>query len=171
MPYHPPTQAFKNAPVCGTGRPRRSNLVCPVDVKEQPGGTLPDIQIADYAVKFLKNYSDSKPFFLAVGFHKPHIPLKYPNEYLGKQGHPRRPDQICILNYSLMIIVSPDLYPIESVGLAPDPRRPSLLPSVAWNPWTDVRARDDIGGLNVSFPYGPIPHHEQVSSFAFYGPQ
>ncbi|KAJ8983450.1 hypothetical protein NQ317_013325 [Molorchus minor] len=35
--------------------------------------------------------------------------------------------------------------------------RPSLLPDVAWNPWNDIRERDDIKELNVPFPYGPIP--------------
>jgi hypothetical protein len=28
---------------------------------------------------------------------------------------------------------------------------------VAWNPWTDLRERDDVAALNISFPFGPIP--------------
>lgn len=49
-----------------------------------PEGTLPDIQCADFAVEFLKNMTtEEKPFFLGVGFQKPHIPLKYPQEFLG----------------------------------------------------------------------------------------
>lgn len=62
------------------------NIVCPVDVDKMPEQTLPDLQSADYAVNILRNLSSNKkqPFFLAVGFHKPHIPLKYPEEYLGK---------------------------------------------------------------------------------------
>lgn len=63
------------------------NLVCPVDVKAMPEGTLPDIQSTEYAVEFLKNRSQlanqSDPFFLAVGYHKPHVPLKYPKAFLG----------------------------------------------------------------------------------------
>ena len=61
------------------------NVVCPVTVSEMPGGSLPDIQSSDFAVQFLQNRTaeKDKPFFLAVGFHKPHIPLKYPKEYLG----------------------------------------------------------------------------------------
>lgn len=31
------------------------------------------------------------------------------------------------------------------------------MPNVAWNPWTDVRHRDDITKLNVSFPFGHMP--------------
>ena len=57
------------------------NLVCPVDVDKQPGGSLPDIQSADCAIEILENITQpgqpaEEPFFLAVGFHKPHIPLK-----------------------------------------------------------------------------------------------
>lgn len=46
--------------------------------------------------------------------------------------------------------------------LVPDPDVPKLLPPVAYNPWTDVRKRDDVQKLNVSFPYGPIPKDFQV---------
>lgn len=70
--------------VCPTkGGKKQMNIVCPVDVSKQPGKSLPDIQIADYAVNYLKNYTRDKPFFMAVGFHKPHIPLKFPKEFLG----------------------------------------------------------------------------------------
>lgn len=31
------------------------------------------------------------------------------------------------------------------------------MPQVAWQPWTDVRRRDDIKRLNISFPYGAMP--------------
>lgn len=40
------------------------------------------------AVNFLQEYRNNpatdKPYFLAVGFHKPHIPFKFPASYLGK---------------------------------------------------------------------------------------
>ena len=62
-----------------------ANVVCPVNVTEQPGRTLPDIQIAAKAVKTIRDVSArNEPFFLAVGFHKPHIPLKYPKQYDSK---------------------------------------------------------------------------------------
>lgn len=51
--------------------------------------------------------------------------------------------------------------------LAPDPNVPKLLPPVAYNPWTDVRKRDDVQQLNISFPYGPIPKDFQVSSILY----
>lgn len=31
------------------------------------------------------------------------------------------------------------------------------MPNVAWNPWTDVRRRDDMRKLNISFPFGHMP--------------
>ena len=111
------------------------NLLCPVDVASQPGGSLPDIQSTDYALKmfksFARNATSQTPFFLAVGYHKPHIPLKFPAHYL-------------------------DLHPIENVTLPENRRYPPGLPPVAWDPWTDVRLREDVAALNLSFPYGPM---------------
>ncbi|XP_069749590.1 iduronate 2-sulfatase isoform X2 [Narcine bancroftii] len=138
-PFHPSTQKYKNAKVCrGPGSKRYANLVCPVDVKEMPEHTLPDIQSTDEAIHLLKSVKNTgSPFFLAVGYHKPHIPLKYPKEFL-------------------------KLYPRKEIHLAPDPKVPLKLPPVAYNPWTDVRSRDDVHALNISFPYGPIPKDFQV---------
>ena len=59
------------------------------------------------------------------------------------------------------------LYPLEEMTLAPDPNVPKLLPPVAYNPWTDVRRRDDVQKLNISFPYGPIPKDFQVRAACF----
>lgn len=84
-PYHPPTDKYKDAAVCydeATGK-LHADLICPVTVKEQPGETLPDLQSLQEAIKILKE-KKKKPFFLAVGFHKPHIPFKIPREYLSK---------------------------------------------------------------------------------------
>lgn len=63
------------------------NLICPVVLEQQPEGTLPDLQSLEEALTFLKHSNDiagKMPFFLAVGFHKPHIPFKFPWFYLGK---------------------------------------------------------------------------------------
>nr|CAD7409408.1 unnamed protein product [Timema cristinae] len=48
-------------------------------------------------------------------------------------------------------------HPLESVQLPDVRQRPSALPTVAWNPWVDLRERDDIVALNLSFPFQPIP--------------
>lgn len=51
----------------------------------QPGKTLPDIESLEETKRFLQSRKhENKPFFLAVGFHKPHVPLKYPFKFLSK---------------------------------------------------------------------------------------
>ena len=40
-----------------------------------PDNAYPDGAIADGAVRFLTDYHSDKPFFLAVGFKKPHLPF------------------------------------------------------------------------------------------------
>lgn len=139
VPYHASTEKYKMKKVCpGMDGELHMNLVCPVDITTQPEGTLPDIQATQHAIKLLKMMATNKsqPFFLGVGYHKPHIPLKYPREYL-------------------------DLFPISSVGLADNPHRPKKMPDIAWNPWADLRQREDIQLLNASFPFGPLPDYFQ----------
>ncbi|XP_068268032.1 iduronate 2-sulfatase [Nyctibius grandis] len=133
-PFHPSTEKYENDKTCrGKDGKLYANLVCPVDVTEMPSGTLPDIQSTEEAIRLLNVMKTNKQkFFLAVGYHKPHIPLRYPQEFL-------------------------KLYPLENIMLAPDPWVPEKLPSVAYNPWMDIRQRDDVEALNVSFPYGPLP--------------
>ncbi|XP_032366759.1 iduronate 2-sulfatase isoform X2 [Etheostoma spectabile] len=137
--YHPASFRYEKEKMCkGEDGGLHANLLCAVNVTQQPGGTLPDMESTDEAVRLLKTRANhDAPFFLAVGFHKPHIPFRIPQEYL-------------------------DLYPIEQMTLAPDPNVPKLLPPVAYNPWTDVRKRDDVQKLNISFPYGPIPKDFQL---------
>ncbi|KAK1804275.1 hypothetical protein P4O66_020308 [Electrophorus voltai] len=138
-PYHPPSFSYEKRKVCkdkdGT---LHSNLLCSVNVSEMPLGTLPDLENTAEAIRLLKSMKDlGNPFFLAVGFYKPHIPFRIPQEYL-------------------------KLYPIENMTLAPDPEVPKKLPEVAYNPWTDIRKREDVQALNISFPYGPIPKDFQL---------
>uniref|UniRef100_A0A8C8SM78 Iduronate 2-sulfatase n=1 Tax=Pelusios castaneus TaxID=367368 RepID=A0A8C8SM78_9SAUR len=137
-PFHPSAEKYENTKTCrGKDGKLHANLVCPVDVKEVPLGTLPDIQSTEEAIRLLNVMKIKKrKFFLAVGYHKPHIPLRYPQEFL-------------------------KLYPLENITLAPDPQVPEELPAVAYNPWTDIREREDVQALNVSFPYGPIPEDFQ----------
>ncbi|CAL1529967.1 unnamed protein product [Lymnaea stagnalis] len=138
-PYHPSTEKYKMAKVCpNSDGTLGMNIVCPVEVDKMPEGTLPDIQSAEFAIEFLKNMSQLKqPFFLGLGFQKPHIPLKYPREFL-------------------------DLYPMSKIKLAKYNTYPLRLPLVAWNPWTDLRERDDVQKLNISFPFGPVPDDYQL---------
>ncbi|XP_015676173.1 iduronate 2-sulfatase [Protobothrops mucrosquamatus] len=136
--FHPSSEKYENTKVCkGKDGKLHANLICPVDVAKMPEATLPDIQSTEEAVRLLKTLTRIKrTFFLAVGYHKPHIPFRYPRKFL-------------------------KLYPLENVTLAPNPAVPKGLPSVAYNPWMDLRRREDVAALNISFPYGPIPEHFQ----------
>ncbi|XP_047619934.1 iduronate 2-sulfatase isoform X3 [Phacochoerus africanus] len=133
-PYHPSSEKYENTKTCkGPDGELHANLLCPVDVAEVPEGTLPDKQSTERAIQLLEKLKTSAvPFFLAVGYHKPHIPFRYPQEFQ-------------------------KLYPLENVTLAPDPQVPAGLPPVAYNPWMDIRQREDVQALNLSVPYGPIP--------------
>ena len=61
-----------------------------LDCKDQD---IPDWTIADYGIASLQKKHD-KPFFLAVGFHKPHMPWNVPRKWF-------------------------DLFPLESIKLPP----------------------------------------------------
>ncbi|KAJ8724811.1 hypothetical protein PYW07_015769 [Mythimna separata] len=134
-PFHPPTEKYKDAAVCYDNETKKlqKNLVCPVNVQHQPGGTLPDLESLEHAINFLSNRNSSQPFLLAVGFYKPHIPIKFPEHYL-------------------------ENIPINKVKPQKHPYMSAEIPLVAWHPWTDVRRRDDIARLNISFPLGVMPY-------------
>lgn len=80
-----------------------ANLLCAVNVTEQPGGTLPDMESTDEAVRLLKSQVDSDdPFFLAVGFHKPHIPFRIPQVCKLSPANPRKWPETLIFRASLL---------------------------------------------------------------------
>jgi iduronate 2-sulfatase len=75
-----------------------------------PDSVLYDGQVADRAIAALKSYaapkSVRKPFFLAVGFLKPHLPFVAPRKYW-------------------------ELYDSETIAVAPNPDPPKDVPRVA----------------------------------------
>lgn len=145
--YWPSTEQYIGDKVCITPEGKKHNLLCPVDLTTQPEMTLPDIQNSEYAVNLLKNiyeeapYVDffgnnrtmQEPFFIGLGFRKPHVPYKYPKDFK-------------------------DLYPLDSIKIAKDKDLPPGLPSVAYAPYlATLDNYQDIHDLNLSFPYGPMP--------------
>ena len=75
-----------------------------------PDNTFEDGKVADLAVKTLGEISQkTEPFFLAVGFRKPHLPWVAPKKYW-------------------------DLYDPAKIDLAPNPYLPKDAPSYAINP-------------------------------------
>ncbi|KAF7997859.1 hypothetical protein HCN44_009257 [Aphidius gifuensis] len=55
-------------------------------------------------------------------------------------------------------IFHPDYHPIEKFKLH-NYYWPKNVSSVAYNPWTDIRERQDVEGLNLKFPWQKIPHY------------
>lgn len=79
---------------------------------------LPDGKTTNEAVRLLKELKD-RPFFLAVGYFKPHLPFVAPKRYF-------------------------DLYPPEQIALAPNPDPPRNCPPIALTNWGELRAYKDI---------------------------
>lgn len=82
---------------------------------------LPDGMTADRVIETLREIKD-KNFFLAAGFHKPHLPFVAPKKYF-------------------------DMYPPESVKLADNPFPPKDCPEVALTNWGEMRQYTDIPGV------------------------
>ena len=90
---------------------------------------LQDGDIADHAVSVLQELhqnrtsGDDRPFFLGVGFHKPHLPFYAPSRYY-------------------------DLYPPASeIKLANNPNPPEGMPDIAWSAWAELRHYSDMEKL------------------------
>ena len=104
------------------------------DLKDKP---LQDMQLADHAVKVLKQYvlnsAAQKPFFLAVGFRKPHLPFQFPKSFL-------------------------DYYPADTIRVPDNQYAPVNMPPIAWSDFDEMRAYSDIlykygyGNINTTFP-------------------
>jgi arylsulfatase A-like enzyme len=74
-----------------------------------------DGKTAQKAIKYIKEFGNSgKPFFLAVGFLKPHLPFNAPKKYW-------------------------DLYNPEAIGIAENPEPPADAPRQATHNWGELR--------------------------------
>lgn len=83
-----------------------------------PDSALQDGQVADRAVRALRRMQ-GEPFFLAVGFQKPHLPFTAPKRYF-------------------------DLYDRSAIQLAKDPARPAGAPELAFTRSNELRGYTDI---------------------------
>lgn len=80
--------------------------------------SLQDGDTATRAIAAMREIKD-KPFFLAVGFIKPHLPFVAPKKYF-------------------------DLHPIESFKVAPNNTRPAGAPDVAFHNFAELRAYEEM---------------------------
>lgn len=88
--------------------------------------TYMDGKTAAEAIKTLGQVKD-KPFFLAVGFRKPHLPFVSPKKYW-------------------------DLYKRESIHVPDNPQLPKDCPEVAYTAWTELRG---YAGMPQEGPVDP----------------
>ncbi|XP_065194417.1 ulvan-active sulfatase-like [Sycon ciliatum] len=90
---------------------------------DAPEEDFPDTQIAAAGIATMKRLAD-KPFFIAVGFHKPHLPFIFPKNYL-------------------------DYYPEENITIAADPFPPKDMPPIAWSDWGELRNYHDVAAMDL----------------------
>ncbi|MBN2131029.1 MAG: sulfatase [Sedimentisphaerales bacterium] len=83
------------------------------EAADVPDSAYPDGNNADYAIRQLRRLKN-KPFFLAMGFYKPHLPFNAPKKYW-------------------------DLYRREDIRLADNPFVPKDAPSYATTNWGELR--------------------------------
>ena len=103
--------------------------------KDIEDNQLRDGQVADNAISVLKalkenqTKGDDRPFFVAVGFHKPHLPFFAPSKYY-------------------------DMYPpSENIKLPANPDAPKDIPPIAWSTSRELREYDNMLHYNLSECY------------------
>ena len=88
----------------------------PFEAADEPDTSYPDAQTASKAIKTLQRLkAEAKPFFLGVGFVKPHLPFTCPQRYW-------------------------DLYPEASIQLTANAQRPKDAPEPAFHNNYELRS-------------------------------
>ena len=59
----------------------RDRFKPPYEIADVPDGAYNDGAIANKGIELLENMDTSKPFFLAIGFQRPHLPFVAPKKY------------------------------------------------------------------------------------------
>ena len=103
----------------------RTSLGPPYECADVPDESYPDGMTAQEAIKVLGEVKD-KPFFLAVGFLKPHLPFMAPKKYW-------------------------DLYKPQDIKLADNPSPPKDFPPIAGTTWDELR---HYHGMPATGPVG-----------------
>ena len=141
--YHPPNLAYWSGKVKQPGCDGCGNSWIAVSPSAEQSKPLPDTQTAQNAIDTLANLSaagvgyglergeGATPFFLAVGFHKPHLPFVSPARFF-------------------------ESYPVEEIQLPANQLPPKGMPHVAWSAWGEMRAYLDIAALNNSGKPGDL---------------
>ncbi len=105
-----------------------------------PDDAYADGALANYNIALLEKFSKSKkPFFLTVGFHKPHLPFVAPKKYW-------------------------DLYDREKIDVAPFQEHAKNSPFFAYHTWGELRSYSDIPD-NFSTPLDQIKQKELIHAY------
>ncbi len=105
----------------GKADPKSQGLGPAFEAGDVPDNAYPDGANTDYAIKELSRLKsvrtpqEDRPFFLAMGFYKPHLPFTAPKKYW-------------------------DLYKPQDIKLADNPFIPKNAPSYATTDWGELRA-------------------------------
>ncbi len=93
-----------------------------------PDNAYIDGRVADAAVQWLHALArQSRPFFLAVGFRRPHLPFSAPKKYW-------------------------DMQDKSSIAEIPNPLPPQDVPAIALHDWKELRGYTDIPDLGELTP-------------------
>ena len=98
-----------------------------IDLKDKP---LVDEQTAEHALEILRQVAPAaktgeKPFFVAVGFHRPHLPFAFPESLL-------------------------KWYPESDIHIPDNEYAPTDMPEVAWADYAELRNYQDIAKLHLN---------------------
>jgi len=125
-PWHPPGPAYmleENRTLdeycrrMSAGK-ASSDRGSPTEAADVADSDYPDGKMADKAIEMMGSLRDD-PFFLAVGFYKPHLPFIAPKRYW-------------------------NMYPPDAVDLADNPFKPKDCPDIAMHNWGELRAYHGI---------------------------
>ena len=116
----------------------------PFEAADEPDEAYPDGQTAAKAVETLQRLkADAKPFFLAVGFVKPHLPFTCPQKYW-------------------------DLYPADSIAMPANSKRPENAPEPAFHTNYELRSYGTVaenGKINAAMAHNLIRGYRSCVSF------
>ena len=102
-------------------------------------GPLVDENVRDHAIEMLSNISsrraagEDRPFFVAVGFHKPHLPWVFPERFLS-------------------------YYPMDEINLPSNPNAPIDMPLIAWSGYAELRTYRDVQMITAGHLPRPDSH-------------
>ncbi|XP_046579995.1 iduronate 2-sulfatase-like [Haliotis rubra] len=104
--------------------------------------SLQDTQNNNHSIKMIREAapqarSGERPFFIAQGFHKPHLPFVAPQMFF-------------------------DMYPESSIRLPANPYAPDKMPDIAWTNYTELRLYDDIAKLNLTGDINTTVPHDVI---------